>query len=200
MSWQRHQPGLNRIARFDHARLERRIKKRDRPFGRSRLKVGYGGVSSWEDNSTYADSMVKHALTCGEKSPELDTMFQKGQHMRVDAITANLPAISFAATVTFYRKLGFELDYQDAHWMIMTHGALVLEFFPYPDLDPATSSFSACVRVRDVESLHALWNSAALPGGGIPRLSALSDAPWGMRTFHLVDENGSLLRVMEPID
>jgi catechol 2,3-dioxygenase-like lactoylglutathione lyase family enzyme len=144
--------------------------------------------------------MVKHALTGIKKIPELETMFSKGPLMRADAITANLPAISFAATATFYQKLGFDLDYQDAHWMIMTRDSLVLEFFPYPDLDPATSSFSACVRVGDVDGLHALWKTAALPAAGIPRLSALSDAPWGMRTFHLVDENGSLLRVMEPID
>jgi catechol 2,3-dioxygenase-like lactoylglutathione lyase family enzyme len=119
--------------------------------------------------------------------------------MSKDAITANLPAISFAQTEAFYAALGFEVAYRDLHWMILLSGPLVLEFFPYPDLDPATSSFGACVRVEDVDGLHAQWVKADLPSQGIPRLSPLSDAVWGMRTFHIVDENGSLLRVMEPL-
>ena len=116
-----------------------------------------------------------------------------------DRITANLPARSFTATAQFYERLGFQVDFRDEGWMIMTSGSLELEFFPHPDLEPAASWFSACVRVDDVDALHRAWSAAALPAHGIPRLTPPADEPWGMRMFALVDENGSLLRCMSPI-
>ena len=120
--------------------------------------------------------------------------------MAQDSITANLPSRDFSKTYAFYAKLGFEELYRDPVWMIMARGDLVLEFFSYVEVDPYSSSFSACVRVADVDALHAAWCVAKLNNVDIPRLSALSDAPWGMRTFHVVDLDGSLLRVMEPIN
>jgi catechol 2,3-dioxygenase-like lactoylglutathione lyase family enzyme len=119
--------------------------------------------------------------------------------MRADAVTCNLPSRDFDATAGFYGRLGFEVAYRDEHWMILERGPLLLEFFPYPDLDPRSSSFGACVRVADVDGLHARWAEASLPSAGIPRCSGVTDAPWGMRTFHVVDPDGSLLRVMEPV-
>jgi hypothetical protein len=53
-----------------------------------------------------------------------------------ERITANLPAIDFDATAEFYMKLGFEVDFKDTGWMILSRGALEIEFFPYPDLNP----------------------------------------------------------------
>jgi uncharacterized glyoxalase superfamily protein PhnB len=116
-----------------------------------------------------------------------------------DRITANLPARSFSATAHFYERLGFKVDFRDEGWMIMTRGSLELEFFPHPDLEPAASWFSACVRVDDVDALHRAWSAATLPAHGIPRLTPPGDEPWGLRMFALVDENGSLLRCMSPI-
>jgi catechol 2,3-dioxygenase-like lactoylglutathione lyase family enzyme len=113
-----------------------------------------------------------------------------------DRVTANLPARDFAETVAFYAKLGFVEDYRDAGWMILSRGPLEIEFFPHPDLDPAQSWFSACVRVADVDQLHADWSSAALPQHGIPRLTPPRDEPWGFRMSALVDPNGSLLRCL----
>jgi hypothetical protein len=81
----------------------------------------------------------------------------------------------------------------------MQRGPLELEFFPYPDLDPYTSSFSACVRVSDVASLHATWAAAIHQTHGIPRLEAPRDMPWGLRAGHMVDLNGSLLRLIGPL-
>ena len=45
--------------------------------------------------------------------------------------------------------------------MILQRGGLQLEFFPYPDLDPATSSFGCCLRLDDLDAMVALVN-----GGG----------------------------------
>jgi catechol 2,3-dioxygenase-like lactoylglutathione lyase family enzyme len=116
-----------------------------------------------------------------------------------DIITANLPAIDMAKTSAFYQDLGFKEEFHDPNWMILSRGPLAVEFFPYPDLDPFASSFSACVRVADVDSLHHAWLSAKLPIQNIPRMTPLKDEPWGFRAFALVDLNGSLLRVMSPL-
>ena len=37
---------------------------------------------------------------------------------------------------------------------------LQLEFFPYPDLDPATSLFGCCSRLDDLDAMVALVNAA----------------------------------------
>jgi catechol 2,3-dioxygenase-like lactoylglutathione lyase family enzyme len=111
-----------------------------------------------------------------------------------DVITANLPSRNFDATATFYAALGFEVDYRDAAWMILQRGSLMVEFFPFPDLDPYGSSFSACVRVEDVDALHVGWLSAGLASAGIPRMTPPKTEAWGGRMFALVDPDGSLLR------
>ncbi|MCU0883274.1 MAG: bleomycin resistance protein [Hyphomonadaceae bacterium] len=111
-----------------------------------------------------------------------------------DVITANLPSRNFDLTAAFYAALGFETDYRDPVWMILKRGTLVIEFFAYPDLDPFASSFSACIRVDDVDNLHRAWTRAGLPDTGIPRMTAPKTEPWGGRMFALVDPDGSLLR------
>ena len=105
-----------------------------------------------------------------------------------DRITANLPARSLDRTAAF----------EDEGWMILRRGPLEIEFFPHPDLDPAVTATSACVRVADVDRLHAEWQSAGLPAQGIPRLTAPRDEPFGLRMFAMVDEDGNLLRCLSP--
>jgi hypothetical protein len=81
--------------------------------------------------------------------------------------------------------------------MILSRGMLEIEFFPYPDLDPYQSSFSACVRVARLDDLYRDWQRAGLPAQGIPRLTPPKLEPFGLRMFALVDPNGSLLRCIE---
>jgi hypothetical protein len=120
--------------------------------------------------------------------------------MSQDAVTANLPSRDFVATSAFYKALGFKGEFRDEHWMILRRGKLVIEFFPHPGLDPKESWFSACVRVRKVDALYDAWCKAGLSHEGIPRMSDVEDQAWGMRGFTLIDLDGSLLRVCEPID
>src|SRR4051812_1138045 len=110
-----------------------------------------------------------------------------------DRITANLPARSFDETAPFYCALGFAVAFRDDGWMILRRGDLELEFFPYPDLDPASSWFSACARVSDLDRLFADWSNAGLPAHGIPRITSPWNEDHGLRMFALVDPNGSLL-------
>lgn len=116
-----------------------------------------------------------------------------------DRITANLPAISFDATEAFYQPLGFIASWKDSGWMILRRGALELEFFPYPDLDPAQSSFSACVRVDDLDALYADFSRAGvtIDHCSIPRITPPRTEPFGLRLFFLIDPNGSLLRCID---
>ena len=116
-----------------------------------------------------------------------------------ERITANLPARSLDAAQAFYARLGFETEFRDAGWLILRRGPLELEIFPDPDLDPLASAASACVRVAEVDRLHAEWGAAGLPGQGVPRMTAPQDQPFGWRMFVLVDPDGNLLRCLSPI-
>lgn len=116
-----------------------------------------------------------------------------------DRITANLPARSLDRAAAFYARLGFEVAFKDEGWMILRRGPLEIEFFPHPGLDPTSSAASACVRVADLDRLHADWHAARLPTQGIPRLTAPRDEPFGFRMFALVDEDGNLLRCLSPL-
>ncbi len=117
----------------------------------------------------------------------------------MDRITANLPARSTNDTATFYERLGFSVGFRDDGWLIVNRGSLELEFFAYPDLDPRTSSFSACIRVDDLDALYTDFQKAGLPEDcwSIPRLTAPEVEAHGLRIFALVDADGSLLRCID---
>ncbi len=115
-----------------------------------------------------------------------------------DRITANLPARDFDATERFYAAMGFATSWKDDGWMILRRGPLELEFFHHPEVDPWSSWFSACIRVDDPDTLHAEWSGLGLPTDhrAIPRLTGFFKPGAAPRMFALVDENGTLLRVM----
>jgi catechol 2,3-dioxygenase-like lactoylglutathione lyase family enzyme len=120
----------------------------------------------------------------------------------VDRVTANLPSRDMAATLAFYARLGFADAYRSASWMILKRGALELEFFLFPELDPFDSSFSACIRVDEPEALLKEWQDAGLSSDprSIPRLTGFFRPPGAPRMFALVDRDGSLLRVIDNLD
>lgn len=119
-----------------------------------------------------------------------------------DRITANLPSRDFGATAAFFAKLGFHPTYRGTGWMILRRDDLLLEFFPHPELDPWSSWFSACIRVDDPDALHKEWQGAGLPADAtsIPRLTGFFKPGEAPRMFALVDEDGSLFRVIDNRD
>ena len=119
-----------------------------------------------------------------------------------DRITANLPSRDFAATEAFYARLGFRTSFRDHGWMILQRGPLALEFFPHATVDPLSSWFSACVRVDDVAALLAEWQRVGLSSDpkATPRLTGVFKPGNAPRMFALVDEDGSLLRVIDNRD
>ena len=115
-----------------------------------------------------------------------------------DRATPNLPSRDLSVTSDFYAALGFVEDFRDDGWMILTRGELVLEFFPFPDLDPATSSFGSCLRLDDLDAFYRACLAAGVPEThhGWPRLHAPKVEDSGLRIGALVDPDCSLLRLI----
>ncbi|MET0734584.1 MAG: bleomycin resistance protein [Microbacterium sp.] len=115
-----------------------------------------------------------------------------------DRAVPNLPSRDFDATEAFYGGFGFQRVFRDDGWMILTRGDVQLEFFPFPDLDPATSSSMCTIRVGDVDELHAAIAASGVParGIGIPRLTPVAGQTWGLRAGHLIDLDGTQLTLI----
>ena len=116
-----------------------------------------------------------------------------------DHATPNLPSRDFETTARFYAQFGFEKSYCDDGWMILERGGITLEFFPYPDLDPASSAFSCCLRLEDVGSFFNLIVGARIPvrTQGWPRAHEPKREQWGGLVGALIDIDGSLLRLVQ---
>ena len=116
-----------------------------------------------------------------------------------DLTVPNLPSRDFDTTEAFYGSLGFERNYRDDNWMILTAGSLQLEFFPHPDLDPSTSSFMCSIRIAELDNLYAVIQNSGVPvaASGRPRLSPPRAQPWGHRVAHLIDPDGTQLNLIE---
>jgi len=116
-----------------------------------------------------------------------------------DVATPNLPSRDFEKTSQFYTALGFRESWRDKGWMILKRGDLTLEFFPYPDLDPLSSSFGSCLRLDDLDAFYATCKDAGLPETrtGQPRLHPPRVEPWGGRVGALIDLDGTLVRLIQ---
>jgi hypothetical protein len=116
-----------------------------------------------------------------------------------DRATPNLPSRDFAATSRFYGALGFAEAWRDEGWMILERSGITLEFFPHPQLDPATSWFSCCLRLDDVGSFFAAVLAAGVPERerGFPRVHRPKREDWGGLVGALIDEDGTLVRLVQ---
>lgn len=117
----------------------------------------------------------------------------------VDQATPNLPSRNYEKTINFYQMLGFETSWHDANWLILKRGGLGLEFFRYPDLDPAASSFGCCLRLDDLDSFYSICTAAGIDekSAGWPRLHSPKFEHSGLKIAYLVDPDGSLLRLVQ---
>lgn len=116
-----------------------------------------------------------------------------------DRATPNLPSRDLATTSRFYAALGFVETWRDDGWMILKRGEITLEFFPWPDLDPAQSNFGSCLRLDDVDAFYEICVAAGIPQQptGWPRLHPVKLEPWGGRVGALIDPDCSLLRLIQ---
>ncbi len=108
-----------------------------------------------------------------------------------------LPSRSVNDTLAFYRRLGFEgtVSAFPFSYAILRRGPVELHFFTHEELKPAESNAGCYIRVADVESIYAAFSAAQLPAKGIPRMDSVTNKPWGMREFAIVDPDGNLIRV-----
>jgi catechol 2,3-dioxygenase-like lactoylglutathione lyase family enzyme len=119
-----------------------------------------------------------------------------------DHATPNLPSRDFERTSRFYAQLGFNETWRDAAWMILKRGGLMLEFFPFPDLDPAESSFSCCLRLHDVGAFFDTVLAAGVPEkrSGWPRAHRPRREGWGGTVGAVIDPDGTLVRLVQAPD
>ena len=111
-----------------------------------------------------------------------------------------LPSRSVQQTCDFYRQLGFEgKTWASYQYAILTRGTIEIHFFTDVKLDPASSSAGCYIRVKHVDAIYRSFENALLPRSGIPRMDRLEDKPWGMREFAIVDPDGNLIRIGQPI-
>lgn len=117
----------------------------------------------------------------------------------VDRATPVLPSRDLTTTAEFFAAVGFTCAYRDEGWMILTRGTISLEFFPHPGLDPATSSFSCCLRLDDVDAFVEECRAARVPESaqGWPRVQAPVVEASGLRIGALVDPDCTLLRLVQ---
>ncbi|WP_416908519.1 MAG: bleomycin resistance protein [Polymorphobacter sp.] len=120
----------------------------------------------------------------------------------MDHATPNLPSRDFTATADFYARFGFTESWRDSNWMILRRGGVTLEFFRCPELDPAKSWFSCCLRMDDVEALFEDILRSGVPEmtTGWPRLHRPKAAEWGGKIGALIDPDGTLLRLIQDAD
>lgn len=125
-----------------------------------------------------------------------------GETALTDFASPNLPSRDFEATSLFYAKLGFVETWRDDGWMILRRGDLLLEFFPHPGLDPATSWFSCCFRLADVSAFFDEVLAAGIPEQttGWPRAHRPTREGWGGTVGALIDPDGSLIRLIQTED
>jgi len=116
-----------------------------------------------------------------------------------DHATPNLPSRDLDVTSAFYAALGFAESWRDPGWMILRRGAVQLEFFPFADLDPASSSFGCCLRLDDLDGFYAVCTAAGIAETrtGWPRLHPPRLEDWGGRVGFMVDPDGTLLRLVQ---
>jgi catechol 2,3-dioxygenase-like lactoylglutathione lyase family enzyme len=117
----------------------------------------------------------------------------------VDHATPNLPSRDLDATARFYAALGFETAHRDPGWLILQRGTVVLELFPDPGMDPASTAASCCLRLDDVDEMYAACVAAGLPQAtaGWPRIHPPQVEESGLRIGALVDADGNLLRLVQ---
>jgi len=103
---------------------------------------------------------------------------------------AILPVIEMEDAISFYRRLGFDVEpYDDGYSFVNNAGAEILHLRFVEDLDPERNAASVYFHVRDADAVHREWT-----GKGIA-IDNIADRPWGMREFTVTDPAGNLIRV-----
>ncbi|MBI3993480.1 MAG: VOC family protein [Candidatus Lambdaproteobacteria bacterium] len=115
---------------------------------------------------------------------------------RIEQLSAiTLATRDMAASVRFYRALGFALKYggEQAEFTSFTVGRSFLNLIAEAPPGPLVWWGRAIFHVSDVDALYAQALAQGLTPQAPPR-----DAPWGERFFHITDPDGHELSFARP--
>lgn len=144
------------------------------------------------------DGMIELRYSCSRATHDMVKVYAVHDHTHTTNLAIPiLLSRSIQATMEFYSRLGLQ-GQGDAQYAILRRGAIELHFSSYPELDPYTSNAMCYLRVENVDALYEEFAARELPRSGIPRIDMISDKPWGMREFAIVDEDGNLIRIGKP--
>ncbi|MEM6299203.1 MAG: VOC family protein [Bacteroidota bacterium] len=106
-----------------------------------------------------------------------------------------LASLNMRRTLDFYvEKLGFQISYDDANYGIVHRDQVELHFWKCED--PIHPQNTSCyVYVKEINTLYAEMKAAEVihPNG------TLTDQPWGILEFSILDIDGNLIRFGENV-
>jgi len=106
-----------------------------------------------------------------------------------------LASLDTAKTVAFYEgRLGFTHSYLDTNYAIVHRDGICIHFWKCTD-KVFPENTSCYVDAVGIEGLYAEMKAAGVvhPNG------SLTDQPWGMRKFAILDEDGNMIKFGEPL-
>ncbi|MEP7184495.1 MAG: VOC family protein [Rhodanobacter sp.] len=109
---------------------------------------------------------------------------------------AFVPATDFERSKQFYLTIGFDIPWSDDGLAYVRHGAcsFLLQASGEPEF---VAHFQMHLLVENADDWRA--HVVSSEEGGAAEVGPLTDQPWGMRDFTLVDPSGVLWRVAQNI-
>lgn len=147
------------------------------------------------------------AARCGHDTGVVTHAYVRQEDAVIEKTIPVLPCRSITETLRFYRALGFEVTYQQEQpsgYAVVQRGDVRLDFFVLPTLEPARSYATCYVLTPDVDALRSTFVDGLrswlgiVPTEGIPRISPIEEAPYGVRQFVITDPAGNTVRVGQP--
>lgn len=117
-------------------------------------------------------------------------------NLRTVEAKAFVPATDFSRSRQFYEALGFEIPWSDDGLAYVRHGdtSFLLRAFDEPAF---SAEFQMHLLVENVDDWHAQIAASGVVERFAVKHGALTDQPWGMREFTLVDPAGVFWRIAQ---
>jgi catechol 2,3-dioxygenase-like lactoylglutathione lyase family enzyme len=125
----------------------------------------------------------------------------------------NLPARDLDATAAMFTRIGFTETHRYDGYSIIERDEVELHYYAKPDHDPGKTAGMSYIRVSDVNALYAEVTAAGFEilsaqaqrerseqHAPLERITALEDKPWGLRQFALLDIDGNLFHIGQPLN
>ncbi len=121
-------------------------------------------------------------------------------NLRAVELKAFIPSTDFARAKQFYQDLGFTLASDGggvAYFHLGDHISFLLQDF---NADGLAQNFVMHLLVEDVDAWHAQLTASGIAERYGTRLTAVTQQPWRMRDFVLLDPSGVQWRFAQNTD